>query len=615
MKYISTKFYIFLILFTLIFSFFYYKRWNVVVINDGDAFGYFAYLPATLIYGDVLTFEQTYEAREAEKGKPKPSDKAFYNETAQPNGHILNKYTCGVAIMASPFFLLAHILAEPLGFTANGFSKIYIFSFFLAGFCYVLWGLWILRKILLYYFEEREVAITLILFTLGSNLYYFTAYESVMSHSFLFFLYAQLMLSTIRFHETPNWKSAFLIGLCSGAITAIRPSEIISLIIPLVYGIYDKTTLLDKIVFIKNNNKQIQLAILSFVLAGLPQMIYWKLCTGHFIFYSYEKESFDFKHPHIFEGLFSYNNGWLSYSPIMILALVGIYFLSKSTKWKLVILLLLPLHIYIIYSWWCWNYINGIGSRPMVEVYPLLALGMAAFWHQLRDKKWLRYSLGLVGAMAIYLFISLVWQFNKGLFWTEYANKYFYWYMVGKTKMDWRATTMYDTKDWQPDTTHLKLYKTLISNDFEDSIGVNFVKKSYNGKYAYRLDKTTEFCNILNQKISKDSLAKIDYIKAEVYFLREYNGHDFWKNSMLTIEWNDKDEKKIRHKNIRLDNKSSSKGPTIWGWEANIWTKAYFFFKIDKDIPQESQIKVYVWNATNNPIFIDNAKVDFFVKK
>lgn len=595
-------------------SFFYYKRWDVAILNGGDPFGYFAYMPAIIIHDDLLTFERTYEAREAQKGKPKPNDKVFVNEVQLPENHVLNKYTCGVAVMASPFFMIAHALADALGYEQNGFSKIYIFSFFVAGLFYVLWGLWLIRKILLHYFEEKEVLITLILFTLGTNLYYFSAFESVMAHSFLFFLYAQLMYSTMLLHEKGNWKSAFLIGLCAGAITAIRPTEIICLIIPFCYGIFDKTSFFEKINFLKTNLKYIALAICSFILAGLPQMIYWKLCTGHFLYYSYEKESFDFRHPRIIDGLFSFSNGWLAYSPIMILALIGVYFLAKSTKWKLVIVLFLPLHIYIIYSWWCWNYINGIGSRPMVETYPLLALGMAAFWHKISDSRWLKYGFSAVGLVAIYLFTSLVWQFNEGIVWPEYANKHFYWHMIGKTKMDWQGTTMYDTGDRQPNISDLKSYKTLTTNTFEDSLEQNFVKKSFEGNYAYRLDKNKEYYNILDEKYLKDSLEGADYIRAEVQFMREYEGHNFWKNSMLVIEWNHEDGKNIKHNSIRLDNKSSRNGPTIWGWEAKVWTKAYFFLKLNKNKPPMSRIKVYVWNTTDNAIFIDNAKVELCKK-
>ncbi len=99
---ISLFTYVFL-LGVLLFSFFFYKRWKVVVLNEGDQFGYYVYLPAVLIYDDLATFEKTYKAREIQAGRPIPTTKAFFNEILLPNNHVLDKYTCGSAIMASPF--------------------------------------------------------------------------------------------------------------------------------------------------------------------------------------------------------------------------------------------------------------------------------------------------------------------------------------------------------------------------------------------------------------------------------------------------------------------------------------------------------------------------------
>ncbi len=415
-----------------------------------------------------------------------------------------------------------------------------------------------------------------------------------------------MIFSTICFYDSPNLKSALLIGLCAGGITAIRPTEIISLAIPLLYGVHNWESLKSNFNVWKQHYGKIMFSILAFILAGVPQMLYWKAVTNQFLYYSYEKESFDFKNPRIIDGIFSYQNGWLAYSPIMALALIGLFLLKKQFKWKIAILVFLPLHIYIIYSWWCWNYINGIGSRPMVETYPLLAFGMASFWTWLESKKVLKALFLGIGIFAIYLFTSLVWQFSEGLVWTENTNKNFYWYMVGKTKADWRSVTMFDTEEWQPDTNDLKITKILVKENFEDSLSQNFVRKNPNSKFCFRLDNKKEFCQIYNAKISEINLKKDQYIKAEVNFMREHSGNDFYKNSMFTIAYFDKNGKSLKSANIRLDNKSNRGEPSIWGWEANIWTKAYFFMKIDEQIENAENIKVYVWNTTENPIHLDD---------
>lgn len=301
------SFYSFLVIAIALFgSFCYYQDGQKRILNGGDALGYYFYLPAVIIHGDLMTFEKTFAAKEIQAGRPIPSkdQKAFFNEKPLPDNHVLDKYTCGVAILAAPFYIASHLLAPILGFEQNGFSPIYITFYMFAGLFYVLWGLWIVRKTLLLYFPDNAVAITLILLALATNLYYFSAYESGMSHGFLFFLYAQLIFSTICFYASPNLKSAILIGLCAGGITAIRPTEIISLFIPLLYSINSWSSLKSNFEVWKQHFGKIAIAIVSFVLAGVPQMLYWKAVTNHFLYYSYEKESFDFKNPHLLDGLF-----------------------------------------------------------------------------------------------------------------------------------------------------------------------------------------------------------------------------------------------------------------------------------------------------------------------
>ncbi len=71
---------------------------------------------------------------------------------------------------------------------------------------------------------------------------------------------------------------------------------------------------------------------LLFMLPIFPQLLYWKLVSGNWLFYSYGNEGFDFLHPHIFDGLFCFKNGWLSYTPIMLFGLIGIVLMHKKKK-------------------------------------------------------------------------------------------------------------------------------------------------------------------------------------------------------------------------------------------------------------------------------------------
>ena len=105
-----------------------------------DVSGYYFYLPAIFIYHDLkqLSFQEKIVAQYH------PSDEAFQG-TEQPNGGRVLQYTYGTALMYSPFFFIAHILAAPLGYPADGFSFPYQLAIGIGSLLFSFLGLFFLR--------------------------------------------------------------------------------------------------------------------------------------------------------------------------------------------------------------------------------------------------------------------------------------------------------------------------------------------------------------------------------------------------------------------------------------------------------------------------------------
>jgi hypothetical protein len=109
--------------------------------------------------------------------------------------------------------------------------------------------------------------------------------------------------------------------------------------------------------------------------------LFWKWQSDLWLVYSYGEETFDFKHPHLLEFLFSYQKGWLLWTPLTLFALIGGFIYFGKQSWKALVWFVLPLLliVYILSSWWCWTYGSGFGQRPMIEYLPFIALGFAFF--------------------------------------------------------------------------------------------------------------------------------------------------------------------------------------------------------------------------------------------
>lgn len=568
-----------------IFSFFYYEMWHLGA-KGGDPLGYYTYLPALFLHKDITDLEKTNLARAQQFGES--INPTYYEENGivylHSNGNRVLKYTCGLAITVAPFFGIAHLLAPIFGYTTNGFSPIYLFTFYFAGFFYVLLGLYLLRKILLVYFEDQIVAWVLLLIALGTNLYFFAVYHSVMTHATLFFLHTLVIYKTIQLYERPTWLNSVLLGIALGLIILIRPVEIIIVLIPLLWGLpsLKKETFYRRVRFLKKNWRLLMGITLTTALFGLPQFIYWYAITGSPFYYSYGEEGFDFLNPQIIKGLFSYTNGWLAYTPMMYFSLIGIYFLYKKRAFFYPVLCFLVLHIYITYSWWCWNYINGFGSRPMVEVYGLLSVPMAYFWQHIQKKKLLRGGSLLLALFFIFLNLSNTWQFSKGLLWSESAKGAYYFSMIGKTYLDYEDLVVYDCGEWQPDTTQFINYKTLYFNDFESSTpNLQFstaFKKSK--KQSCYLTSMPEKVVLFQKKIADLPLKKGVYLKASLSAMKLTGTPSIYDSSILAIRFQSKDGKGVKTRRIRINNKINNPANSFWGLgRALFGTKCIFSLK------------------------------------
>jgi hypothetical protein len=183
-----------------------------------------------------------------------------------------------------------------------------------------------------------------------------------------------------KWHEKQGWGTTVCMGLVTGLISLIRPTNGIIVILFLLYNI---TTLKDikthVQLFLKNYRKIIVMIICAFMV-WLPQLFYWKSVTGDWLCYSYGDERFFFNDPKIWLVLFSFKKGWLIYTPTMLFAIIGIGILWKTNrKYFYPVLLFSIVNLYIISSWWCWWYGGGFGMRSLIESYAILAIPLSAF--------------------------------------------------------------------------------------------------------------------------------------------------------------------------------------------------------------------------------------------
>lgn len=334
-----------------------------------------------------------------------------------------------MSILYSPFFFAAHFFAEKLGFTPNGFTEPYKLFLLLGTLFYAILGLIIVRNILRHYqFSEKVTAVTLLLLGLSTNLFCYATVQAPMSHAYSFFLIALYFYSVLKYRDSGKMSWMVLIAFAFSLITIVRPSN--AVVILLFFFCKERGQAGWKP--LKLTWKETFLFIVMTGLVWLPQMLYWKTTSGHWLVNSYGEEGFFFGQPKIYRGLFSFRKGWLIYTPVMIFALAGFAFRKRYAENWFGILLFTSINFYVIVSWWCWWYGGSLGLRPMIDSYGILSLPMAATIEYIFVRRWL-----LAGSLAIWIFttwlnIFQTYQYEYGYIDPEGMNGRLYFRQFGK---------------------------------------------------------------------------------------------------------------------------------------------------------------------------------------
>ena len=400
MRFLTPTYAILLVVCTAVFIDLSLKNWekpNRVI--EHDIHHYYFYLPAVFIYDDIQVKKSDYRFSE---------DYYLFWNGPDENGNRVAKMTSGLSIMYAPFFFAAHLIATYTAYPQNGFSEPYKIFLLLSAIFYLFVGLDYLRKILkLYHFNERDISLTILLIGLGTNLLAYSSQSGTMPHVYGFCLFTGFIYNTIKWYASPSIKHLLWIGLLTGLISLVRPSNAVIVLFFIFYNISHFADIKARIRLYKKHFATLLFIIPLIFIVWMPQFWYWKVVSGDFWYYSYRDEGFFFLDPKIIEGLFSWRKGWLIYTPMMVFAIAGLFFMKRETKQaKTAIMVFSIINIYVIFSWWCWWYGGSYGQRAMIASYAVLAIPFAAFIKYINNHKGV-YKIGFYGIAFFFVWLNI----------------------------------------------------------------------------------------------------------------------------------------------------------------------------------------------------------------
>lgn len=380
-KSIRDRYIIYLLLIFLITLLLFLRAWVVA-----DGVSYYSYLP-TLFYDHNLSFLNEFKFFSS---LPKPW-LDFNQEFFVRNGDVIHFFSVGPALLALPFYLIVWLTVQFIsvfGFHINGnhlnFLP-YLLSFNLAAAFYGFLGLILSYKLASKFFSKMASFWAVLGLWLGASTINYMYFEGSSSHAFTLFavaLFIYYWWCTYGKRNTVQW---LILGLLGGLMSLTRWQEALFLALPLIEWLCQLFK--DKKVW--SNIKNGLVFALAVVLAFSPQMIVWEILYGKLITIPHGMGFLELNSPHFYEVLFSSRHGLLSWTPVVILALIGLYFLYKKQK-NLAIYLLIGflLQLYINSAAQDWWGAFAFGQRRFVDCVIIFTLGLAAFynWLELHGK-------------------------------------------------------------------------------------------------------------------------------------------------------------------------------------------------------------------------------------
>jgi hypothetical protein len=336
-----------------------------------DGVGFYIYLPAVFLDHD-LTLVRTVDRSFG--GNPQKA-----GDLRRVRHGYLGPHQIGESIMLAPFFAVGHVIAIVSRRPRDGFSSPYQGSAAAAGLLYGVAGLTLLASFLRRWFDRWIVCVTLLALTFGTNLLHYLTYDAVYSHAFSFAATAFVLWSTIRLIERSTARRALLLGLGVGLVAAIRPTNLVVVLFPLLVGVRRWSDARARGRALITNPGLLAAGAGGFLVPVMPQLLYWHHLTGHFIVNAYgSSPRLELGHPHLLAVAFSVRKGLFFWTPLLALAVAGLPFLRNRTPALLLATsTILAVDFWVVASWSQWWYGGSFGQRAFVDSLPLFAIGLA----------------------------------------------------------------------------------------------------------------------------------------------------------------------------------------------------------------------------------------------
>lgn len=395
----------------------------------GDGVGYYAYIRSLLVE-HRLDFTNDWRAGNESftMGRVRPDgtiDPREYTRT----GYIDDHFAVGSSMLWAPFLLPVHcamLTLQRLGAKVkpDGFSRPYIITLVLATALYGFLGLYLSFRFACLYTEECWAFLATLGIWFASSLPVYMYFNPSWSHAHSVFVVAAFLWYWHRTRQGRTLTQWVILGLISGLVLDVHYANIAVLLVPLLESLggywrawrappgHDWRAL--SRLFAAN-----LLYSCATLIALLPTLITRQIIFGNPLNFGYsEVGGFRWESPHLSSALFSSDHGLLLWTPILILAVAGLFLLPKRNRTVAAYFITVFVALcYLIGGDPTWDGLSSFGNRYFISLTPLFILGLAVSLSEFA--KWVkgarRAMVTASSVTALFILWNLAFIFQWGM--------------------------------------------------------------------------------------------------------------------------------------------------------------------------------------------------------
>jgi len=398
-------------------------------IVNGDGAGYYAFIRSPLIDHN-FSFSSDFENPENDLEKIFLNDHFVYNPVTK-TGHLPNFYAVGPAVLWSPFLILTHLVVLGLRLLGlhippDGHSWPYLVAMTCATALYGFAGLCFSFALARRFVEERWAFWATIGLWFASSIPVYIYLLPAWSHAHSIFATSLFLWYWLRTRGTRTGGQWLKLGLLSGLMIDVYQLNGIFLLVVA----YEVVSAYAQICFATGTGKPAQLfkelrlhCLYSLAtLIGLsPTFVARQIVFGNpFSVGPYALSGWNWTSPVFLKVLFDASHGLLVFTPILVLAFVGLFYLRSLDKTLGTLCIFITLIFYYFVSSFSWWYgAVGLGNRFFISLTPVFILGLASLFAR-AARLWpdsRRASFRIIPITLLFIFwnLGLVYQWQTHL--------------------------------------------------------------------------------------------------------------------------------------------------------------------------------------------------------